>query len=153
MAVPVGGMFGHTGHKGGNHNRVNMWTFSGTVGLGVAGALSVVAGAVDTPYMSVIKTAAKTGRYTVQLIDRAGQAVGGFKVFEAFTVAVLNAAADAAYTAGKGMGWSIRNKDAQAGTFQIQFFRTNGTTDFNDTELEDNCAFTFGFLAKKSSAP
>lgn len=148
MATPAAGMYDHTGHKGGNFNKVNMLTFTGTVPLGAAGAIA--AAGADMPYVSVTKTAAKTGRYTVQVINSRGQAVGGFKKLEGFDVAVISAAADAAYTAGKGLQWFIRNIDAQAGTFQVQFCRTNGVTDYNDTELEDNSSFTLGFLAKKS---
>jgi hypothetical protein len=103
--------------------------------------------------MSVIKTVGKVGRYTVQTINRSNIAVGGFKKFEGFTARVISAAADAAYTAGKGVVSFERNVDPQGGTYQIQFARANGTTDYNDTELEDNAIFTFSFYAKKSSAP
>jgi len=145
-------MFPHVGHPLGNTNRVNMWLFSGTALTTTSGTLSAVAGDVDTPYMSITKVAGEAGRYRVQMIDRNNQAVGGFKLFEAFTVAVIGAA-DAAYTAGKALPWFIRNKDPQGGVFDIQFCQVNGVTDYLDDELEDGASFTFSFLAKKSSAP
>lgn len=145
-------MFDHVAAPAARTNRNGVMRFTGRCLTTTSGTLSTASGANDAPMMSVTKTAAKTGRYTVQAVNSRGIACGGFKSFQDFSVGVISATADAALTTAKGLAWFIRNEDAQGGTFQIQFCKGDGNTDvYADAELEDAASFTFGVTAKRTS--
>lgn len=99
-----------------------------------SGTISTVAGSFTSARQagfSVVKTATKTGRYTVTLQDKFTELCG--------VHTTVIGTADAAYVAGKGFVASFVRNDAASTskTFDIQFTRINGTTDYADTELAD----------------
>ncbi len=126
-------------------NRSGSVQYEGQVNLGAGGAIS----SRDTPGFTVTKTAAKVGRYDVQLVNPDGTAVVALQL-TSFKGVVWGAAADAAYTALKALGFYIRNNTmSTTGSFQIQLFRTDT---FADAEAEDNAKLLVEFGVKLSSA-
>lgn len=99
------------------------------------GTLSTVAGANGgAGTLTLVKTAAKTGRYKWTLD-------GNYGPFVAVDVEI-EGLADAATSSNKAIGWKTRNK-VQSGTNQsleIQF--VGGTNGLADAELEDGCGAT-----------
>lgn len=95
---------------------------------------------------SIAKTGGKNGRYTVTLAPPSGVGLTNLTFLGGFVT--LIGPDDAALTAGKGTKWLFRDDDisttgAKDGTIEIQFTRNNGTTDDNDTEVQDGASFTF----------
>ena len=93
--------------------------------------------------LTITKTAAETGRYTVTLADR-------YNVLLAASVAVVGAA-DAAYTTAKGLVWFLRGVDVSGTTpvLYIQFCDADGSP--ADAELEDGAQFYLELTLKNSS--
>ena len=83
--------------------------------------------------VTIVKTAAKTGRYTITLPSTHRKLLG-------VTVTVVGPA-DVSYGAiAKGLPAFVRNDAvATAGTFDIQFVQ--GDTNWNDAEVSDAAAF------------
>lgn len=130
------------------HNRSGTVHYSGDVLTTTVGTLGVGAANVDTPFFTLSKTAAKTGRYKVQLIDSRGQPVVGRKLCEwSFG---LTLAADTAYPIANGLPAGIRNDlISTLGTFEIQFARSDTEA---DAEVLDGAKIWISFDVKKSSA-
>lgn len=130
--------------RGGNRN--GRFTLSGTVVLGVSGAIS----SSDTPFFKVLKTAGETGRYDVSLINAAGETGVTAKALLSCTVRILTASADAAYGATKAAAVILRNNNINTtGAFQVQGIlpATNA-----DAEFEDSVTLFIEFDIKNSSA-
>jgi hypothetical protein len=93
--------------------------------------------------LTITKTAAETGRYTVTLADKY-TALLNCRV-------VLVGAADAAYTGSKGLVSFLRNVDVSGvGSFDIQFSTALATP--ADAELESAASFLIEVTLKNSSA-
>lgn len=60
-------------------------------------------------------------------------------------------AANAPYTAGKGIAPTVTAVNLASRTFQIQFGRANGTTDYNNTDVEDGASVSL--VITLSNAP
>lgn len=104
-------------------------------------------GSTDCEGFTVVKTATKTGRYTVQLADVRGQAITALKLRNC--VVTLIGPDDAALTTTKGLVAVIRDDDmATDGTFEIQFVQTNAGN--ADTEVQDSASFDITFWVKDS---
>lgn len=123
--------------------------FSGTVVTTTAGTLGTGAANVDTPFFTLTKTAAKAGRYKVQLIDSRGNPVVAPKLTK--VMAWLIGDTDAAIATAKGvwMGTVRNNLLSTLGTFEIQFQRTDTGV---DAEVSDAAVIGIAFSVKKSSA-
>lgn len=95
--------------------------------------------------LTITKTAAETGRYTVALAD-------SYNSLLAVSVTVQGAA-DAAYTTGAGLQAFIRGVNVSSATaplFYIQFCAEDGSP--ADAELEDGAKFFIEVTLKNSSA-
>jgi hypothetical protein len=126
-------------------NRSGVIQLTGQVNLGATGAVS----SSDTPRFSVTKTAAKAGRYDIQLKNPDGTNVTAMQLVD-FDCKVWTAAADAAYTAAKGSVAIIRNNlVSTTGAFQLQLIRPDT---FADAEAEDNVKLIISMGIKTSSA-
>lgn len=102
-----------------------------TVVTSTSGAISTQTGSKDSG-VTVAKTAAKTGRYTVTCDEKtARMAIVGLTPIGAADVAYVNTAG------GSGIAFS-RNKAVSTRTFDIQFTRNS---DSADTELPDGFSF------------
>lgn len=91
---------------------------------------------------AVTKTGSETGRYTVTLTDR-------YSSFKHCSV-VVQGAADAAYTTGKGLVSFIRGVDMTNKVFYIQFVDADGSP--ADAELEDSAIFYLEITLKNTAA-
>jgi len=98
-------------------------------------------GSSDCRGFSIAKTGSETGRYTVTLED----AYNGLRSVQA----VLEGAADAAYTNAKGLGFILRNVDVENKTFDIQF--VNGAQPQADAEIEDASVIYVEITLKNST--
>jgi hypothetical protein len=94
--------------------------------------------------LTITKTSAETGRYTVTLDDK-------YTSLLAVSVTVQGAA-DAAYGTGKGLVSFVRGVDVAGTTplFYIQFCDADGSP--ADAELEDGAKFYLEVTLKNSSA-
>jgi Zn-dependent alcohol dehydrogenase len=113
------------------------------VETGTGGAISVS----RSLGLTVVKTAEKVGRYTVQAVDSSGASVPLAHVM-GIDVAIISPTADAAITAGAATDWTIRALSEANGLFYLQFLTRADTTDGlavtvvnADAELEDNSKF------------
>jgi len=119
---------------------------AGRVVLGASGVIS----STDCEGFTVTKTAAKTGRYTIQLVDSLGKPITALK-FRGGYASILGPD-DAAAAAGKGTKFRWRaDTIATNGQIFLQWQRNNGITDDNDAEVEDNLSFDIVFWVKDSS--
>ncbi len=126
-------------------NRSGVLHFFGQVNLGATGAVS----SQDCPRFKVTKTATKTGRYDIQLVDPDGSPVSALRLCS-FNLGILTASADTAYTTAKAAGWILRNNSISPnGTFQLQLIRTDTNA---DAEAEDNATLIIEFDFKVSGA-
>lgn len=117
---------------------------SGRVVLGASGAVS----STDCEGFTVVKTATKTGRYTVQLTDALGRAITALKLRNC--VATVIGPDDSALTTTKGVVGVIRaDTVATNGQFYLQFVQTNAGN--ADTEVQDSASFDITFWVKDSS--
>ncbi len=134
---------GHLFRPSALSNRNKVIQFTGSVKTGATGAISTS----DTPFFTVTKVAATTGRYLVTLIDSRGGAVTANKIVS-MDATVETTAVSAAYTAAKAIDAVIRNNTiSTTGTFQVQFIQTTNA----DAEVEDNATFHLDFSVKFSS--
>lgn len=98
-------------------------TYAATLTLGASGA--VASSDIQGGAMTVIKTAAKTGRYSYTL----HRGFGKIK----FVVASLEGPADTAMGNTDGNSCCVRNVNASAGTFDVQTFLASSGADTNST--------------------
>lgn len=93
--------------------------------------------------LTVAKTAAETGRYTVTLDDKYSALLG--------CAVALQGAADAAYTTANGLNWFLRGVDVGAATplFYVQFARTDTGA---DAEVIDAAEFYIEVTLKNTSS-
>lgn len=120
------------------------------VTTGTAGA--IVAANTITRGLTVVKTAAKVGRYTVQVVDAAGASVPLFRALE-IRIGVISPTADAAITTDKGAHWVLRTLSEANGLFYLQFLKslTSGAnTTYVDAELEDTSVFTIAVVSERN---
>lgn len=137
-------------------NRSGMVHLTGSFLTSTNGTISTQ----DCPGFTVTKTATKTGRYTVQLVDTDGTtaavatqatvSVAPWSI-QSPHVTVCSPTADAALTDAKGWFHAIRDFASHNGTFKIQFF-TAGTDNPADAELEDGATVFIDFWVKLSTA-
>lgn len=94
--------------------------------------------------LTITKTSAETGRYTVTLADK-------YTSLLAVNV-MVEGSADAAYTSAKGLQCFIRGAAVSAATpvFYIQFCAEDGSP--ADAELEDGAKFYLEVTLKNTSA-
>lgn len=119
------------------HGAVSLFGKVTTTTSGTIGSSSVT-------YGSVVKTATKTGRYTITLDDSYVAFLGCWITIEGTS--------DAAYTTGKGDFAFLRNVSVTDATptFEIQFASSDGSP--ADAELEDGAVFYFRVDLKNSTA-
>jgi hypothetical protein len=119
-------------------------SFAGRVVTSTGGAVA----STDCEGFTVTKTASKTGRYTVQLVDIRGQAVTALKL-RGCMVSLIGPD-DAALTTNKGVTGLVRAETvATNGQFFIQFVQSNAGN--ADTEVQDGASFDIIFWVKDSS--
>lgn len=103
--------------------------------------------------LKVTKTATKTGRYTLQLIDHLGAAQNA----RGFVNGVVNliVADDAALTTTKGLGAVFRDDDigtgANDGTIEVQLVQTNAGN--ADTEVQDGAILCITLILADATGP
>ena len=105
-----------------------------------SGTISTSSG--DTSYLTIAKTAAEAGRYTVTLVDYYNQFLG--------CSVIVEGAADAAYADTKGLIPFVRNVaiTSTSKTFDIQFAYGADNT---DAELDDAASFYVTVMLKNST--
>jgi hypothetical protein len=115
--------------------------FAIQVVLGVSGAITVAStDTVAQCRIGIIKTAAKTGRYTLTLPDRYRKFCGGF-------VTILGPTDVAIGANTTGLDYYFRNNNlaAAAGTIDLQFFQAS----YADAEVADNTTFIVTLFAAR----
>lgn len=101
----------------------------------------------DCKGFTVVKTATKTGRYTVQLVKPDGTVDTALKL--AGGVATLIGADDAAFTDDKGTQAAFRDDDiASDGTIELQWMRPDSQA---DAEIQDGHSFVLALLLRDSA--
>jgi hypothetical protein len=133
----------------GRENRSGLVDYSGSVVTTTSGTLGTGAANVDTPLFTIAKVGSEAGRYRITLIDSRGNACVAPKLVR-WSFGLIGTA-DAAYTAAKGLALGLirNNLIASAGTFEIQFQRSDTMA---DAEVEDGATIHVEFTVKKSSA-
>lgn len=125
--------------------------FQGTLEAGVVklfgSATTTTSGTIGSSTgkgLTITKTSAKTGRYTVTLADK-------YTALLAVSVA-LQGATDAAYTSAKGLTWILRNVNVGASTpyFEIQFNDPDGSP--ADADVESGAIFFVEVTLKNTGA-
>ncbi len=112
---------------------------TGKVVCGAGGAIS----STDCDGFAVTKTAAETGRYTIQLGTSSKQDV--YAKFRGGVVSILGPD-DAAMTDAKGLGWVWRDDDvASDGTIELQFINPETAA---DADLQDSASFYLTLFLK-----
>ena len=114
---------------------------------------AIATGAAYQKGLTVTKTAAKTGRYTIQMVDGAGASVALSRVME-IRVTVISPTADSAITTDKAVDYTIRTVSEANGTFYLQFLKqlTSSTSvTYVDAELEDTAIFTIAVVSERNS--
>ena len=119
----------------------SVWKLYGSVTTSTSGTIASSTG----KGMTITKTAGETGRYTVALAQP----------WYAFLNAsvVVQGAADAAYTTGKGLQAFIRGVDVTSQTaplLYVQFCAEDGSP--ADAELEDGAKFFIEVTLKNTSS-
>ena len=104
--------------------------------------------------LKLTKTAAKTGRYTCQLVNNDGSASNAVAFVNA--IVTLTGPDDATYTGGKGSWEGIMRDDdigtgANDGTIEVQF--TEPHVAHADTELMDGTIINISLYLRDSIAP
>lgn len=99
---------------------------------------------------TLTKTASETGRYTVQLTKTDGTAATYNQLLD--VSAIIEGAADTAYTAAKGLVPMLRGVAvATTGIFYLQFVNDLTTTGtFADAEVEDGAIIRLHIVLKNS---
>ena len=147
-------------HKG--SNRSGMVHVTGSFTTTTDGAID----SSDTPGFTITKTATKTGRYRVQLVDSDGSTVanpctvlsGSTAVapwgIQAPRAIVCSPVADAALTKDGALLSTIRNFNPRHGYFDFQFFTaiTDSGETHVDTDIESGSEVLIEFWVKTSSA-
>ncbi|MDQ3023393.1 MAG: hypothetical protein M3R04_03250 [bacterium] len=121
----------------------------GTFATTTSGTLSTTAiTSAKQAGFTVTKTASKTGRYTIQLIESSGLAATYNALLQVNTTVI--GGDDAALTTTKGLTAVVRDNDvATDGTFEVQFVTTNSGN--ADTELQDSASFMLEIVLANST--
>lgn len=110
-----------------------------------------ISGTTATGYgIKATKTATKTGRYTLQLINADGTATTALGLVN--VIATIVGPDDAALTTTKGLNYVLRDNDiASDGTIELQFVQTNAGN--ADTEVQDGASVLVTVILRDRTGP